>query len=193
MYQSFLRDEELSAFLFRCDRDLAEEARKGDCPRCQGRLHQANYLRKPRGVSDELLPEAAAVRLSLCCGVVGCRKRLMPASLRFLGRKIYLGLAVVVAGVLGERGSDLGTGEICGLIGVSRRTLHRWRRWWRGTFAESRFWQAARGRFRTPISAADLPHGLLDRFAGDARARLIAMLRFLSSITSVSLRENPAF
>jgi hypothetical protein len=106
---------------------------------------------------------------------------------------VYLGLAVVLAGVLGERGSGLGTGQICELIGVDRRTLHRWRRWWRGTFAESRFWQAARGRFRAPIPAADLPLGLIDRFAGDARARVIATLRFLSPITSALLRKSPAF
>jgi hypothetical protein len=193
VYQSFLKDEEFSAFLFRCDRDLAREAREGDCPRCRGRLHQANYLRKPRGVSDELLPPEAALRLSLCCGTEGCRRRLTPSSLRFLGPKVYVGLAVVVAGVLGERGSGFGTGKICGLIGVGRRTLHRWRRWWRGTFAESRFWQAARGRFQAPIPAADLPHGLLDRFAGDARARVISMLRFLSPITSALLRKSPAF
>ena len=36
------------AFLFAIDQDLAKTARKNACP-CGGRLHCANYLRKPRG------------------------------------------------------------------------------------------------------------------------------------------------
>lgn len=192
MYQSFLKDEEFLVFLLSCDQELAEDCRKGGCRCCGGRLHQANYLRKPRGGSGESGPEVA-LRLSLCCGVEGCRKRATPPSLRFLGRRVYLGLAVVIAGAAGQGHSGLGIRKICELIGVSRRALSRWRRWWRDLFAESRFWQASRGRFQTPISAAHLPHDLLDRFPGGARDRLVAMLRFLSPITSTSLRQSPAF
>ena len=190
MYQSLLGDEKIREFLFRCDRDLAEEVRKGGCPRCSGRLHQANYPRKPRGEDSGTDP---VFRLSFCCGVEGCRKRATPGSLRFLGRKVYLGTAVVIAGAAGQGRPGLSTRQICELLGVSRRTLRRWRRWWTTLFVESRFWQAARGQFQTPIVAADLPHQLLGRFAGDARARLIAMLRFLSPITTTSLPEPPAF
>jgi hypothetical protein len=58
---------------------------------------------------------------------------------------------------------------------------------------ESRFWQAARGQFQTPISAADLPRDLLDCFPGNAHDRVIALLRFLSPLTIGSRPESPAF
>jgi len=190
LYQRLLGHERIRKFLLRCDHELAEEIRREGCPRCSGRLHQANYLRKPRG--DDSAP-GPVFRLSFCCGVEGCRKRATPRSLRFLGRKVYLGLTVVIAGVLGQGGSGVGAGQLQKLIGVSRRTLRRWRGWWTTLLVESRFWQAARGRFQTPISAADLPRDLLDRFPGNARDRVTALLRFLSPLTTNSLLESPAF
>lgn len=189
MYQRLLGNERIRGFLFHCDRELAAEVRKGGCPRCSGRLHQANYPRKPRGDDFDSGP---VIRLSFCCGVEGCRKRATPRSLRFLGRRVYLGLAVVIAGVSGPGASGVGTGQLQKLLGVSRRTLQRWRRWWTTLFVESRFWQAARGRFPTPIPAAELPRELLDRFPGDARDRVLALLRFLSPLTTGSLPESPA-
>jgi hypothetical protein len=190
LYQRLLGKERIRDFLFRCDRELAEEVRRDGCPRCSGRLHQANYPRKPRGEDSDVRP---VLRLSFCCGVEGCRKRATPRSLRFFGRRVYLGLTFVIAGVLGQGGSGVGAGQLQKLIGVSRRTLRRWRRWWTTLFVESRFWQAARGQFQTPISAADLPRDLLDRFPGNAHDRVIALLRFLSPLTTGSLPESPAF
>lgn len=190
MYLRMLGSKKLQEFLFRCDRDLAEEVRKGGCLLCSGRLDQANYPRKPRGDDSNLDP---VFRLSFCCCVEGCRKRVTPPSVRFLGRKVYLGLTFVIAGVLGQGGSGVGVGQLQKLLGVSRRTLRRWQRWWTTLLVESRFWQAVRGRFQIPILAADLPGDLLDRFPGDARDRVIALLRFLAPLTTGSLPESPAF
>jgi hypothetical protein len=190
LYQRLVGNERIREFLIRCDRELAEEVRREGCPRCSGRLHQANYPRKPRGEAPDVRP---VVRLSFCCGVEGCRKRATPRSLRFLGRKVYLGLTFVIAGALGQGGSGFGAGYVQELLGVSRRTLRRWRRWWTTLLVESRFWQGTRGRFRTPVSAADLPRDLLDRFPGHARDRVIGLLRFLSPLTTSSLPESPAF
>jgi hypothetical protein len=66
-------------------------------------------------------------------------------------------------------------------LGVSARTLARWRRWWRTTFAQSTFWRSARGRLRTPVRSGELPGGLLRRFAGNLQTRLIAALRLYKS------------
>lgn len=74
--------------------------------------------------------------------------------------------------------------ELRAWLGLSARTLARWRRWWRTAFAVSPFWRSARGRLRTPVPVCALPGGLLRRFAGDLRARLIAGLRFLAPITT---------
>ncbi len=68
-------------------------------------------------------------------------------------------------------------------LGVSRRTVERWRRWWREAFAESAFWQAARAAFMPPVETGLLPASLLERFAGESEARLVALLRFLGPIT----------
>jgi hypothetical protein len=69
------------------------------------------------------------------------------------------------------------------VAGIDRRTLARWRAWWRSTFSDSRFAAVARAAVATPIDIASLPASLLDRFAGDVRGRLIALLRFLGPLT----------
>ena len=80
--------------LLRLDQDLARTAQEQRCGRCGGRLDRADYARKPRGVPPELGPEHA-VRLSFCCATEGCRRRTTPPSLRFLGRRVFVGAAVV--------------------------------------------------------------------------------------------------
>jgi hypothetical protein len=94
MYHDLPRTARLWSFLFAVDRDLAKKTRTNACP-CGGRLHSANYLRKPRGTPARL-PEAQCIRLSFCCDRDGCRKRLTPPSVRFLGPKVYLGIIVIL-------------------------------------------------------------------------------------------------
>ena len=47
----------------------------------------------------------------------------------------------------------------------------------------SPFWQIARAAFMPPVDQARLPATLLERFTGDVREQLIALLRFLAPIT----------
>jgi len=69
------------------------------------------------------------------------------------------------------------------LVGVSRRTVARWRDWWCSVFTESPFWRA-HGAFVPPVTTADLPASLLKRFAGEAEQQLVLLLRFLAPITT---------
>ena len=69
-------------------------------------------------------------------------------------------------------------------LGVSVRTLKRWRAWWRETFVASAFWRGARGRFMPPVASETLPASLLERFAGDERTRLLHALAFLTPLTT---------
>ena len=94
MYHDLPRTARFWSFLLAVDQDLAEETRKKACP-CGGRLHSANYPRKPRGTPVQL-PERECLRLSFCCDRDGCRKRVTPPSVRFLGPKVYLGAIVIL-------------------------------------------------------------------------------------------------
>jgi len=192
LYADLVGDGRLHAFLWECDRDLAAEARAGGCLVCGGRVDSARYPRKPRGGPADLGP-AFETRESFCCAKDGCRKRLTPPSLRFLGRKVYLGAVVVVVSAMRHGATPTRVARLRELVGASPRTLARWRRWWREAFATSRFWRAAAGRFGTPIARELLPLSVLERFAGEARDRLVATLRFLAPITTASARGAMAF
>ncbi len=183
MYAELLADRELPGLLLRFDQDLAAECRARGCPRCAGTLHSARYRRKPRGGPPDL-PADYDRRFSFCCAVDGCRSRATPASLRYLSRKVYLAAVVVLITAMrcGTRPARLRYLEA--LIGVSRRTIYRWRAWWREIFPEMPFWAAARAQLLPPIERALLPAALLERFAGSLRERLIALLRFLAPVTT---------
>ena len=183
MYQSVLADVGLYALLLRLDEDLARSTQGEGCRWCGGRLDRADYVRKPRGVPLELGPEHA-VRLSLCCSVEGCRRRTTPPSVRFLGRRVYVGAAIVGITALAAGTRRTEVRALRTWLGLSARTLARWRRWWRAVFAASAFWRGARGQLRTPVAIHALPGALLRCFTGDLQAQLIAGLRFLAPITT---------
>ena len=145
MCLTLLRDASLYHVLFTLDQELAEEARAEGCP-CGGRLHRANYARKPRGGPAELGPEHGQ-RLSWCCAREGCRRRKTPRSVRFLGRRVYLGAVVLLVSALQGGLTDKRVDRLQELLGVSRRTLWRWRRWWGQLFPGSSFWHRERVRF----------------------------------------------
>lgn len=185
MWHGLVGDASLYEFLSLCDQEIATQARSAGCPHCGGRLHSARYPRKPRGAACDLGVDYES-RLSLCCAREGCRRRTTPASLRFLGRKVYLGAIVVLAAAMRQGPSPKRVAKLRRLVGVDRRTLVRWRRWWSETLPATRLWKAERGRFARPVKEQQLPCSLLERLAGGPRDQLIAMLRFLSPLSSQS-------
>ena len=185
MDAALLADGRLYELLQRFDEDLAAEQRRCGCPRCGGVLHSARYPRKPRGGGGRMRAEYGR-RLSFCCAREGCRKRATPASLRFLGRKVYLGAVVVLVSALrcGVTPTRLRYLEEC--LGVKRRTVARWRKWWCEQFIATPFWRAAAAGLMPPVAHAELPATLLERFAGTAVDRLVSLLRFIAPITTTS-------
>ena len=137
VYQAVLADAKFHEQLLVFDRDLAAAARAARCWLCGGALHAASYDRKPRGCPAGLAQEYAQ-RFSFCCAVDGCRKRTTPPSLRFLGRHVYLAtvLTLISALMLGTTPSRLARLSV--VPGLDRRTLARWRAWWRPTFTTVR-------------------------------------------------------
>ena len=142
-------------------------------------LHRADYPRKPRGCPKEVR-EDFDTRFSFCCH--RCRRRTTAKSVRFLGRRVYLALAVVL-GSARLAGQNPAAARLCATLAVPVRTLQRWRQWWGQAFALTPLWQANGARFMPPVTSAVFPAGLLERFAGSAEQALMRLLVFLSPLT----------
>lgn len=182
MLLALVRDPRFYATKLRFDRSLLAETRSKGCAKCGDVLHAADFTRKPRGGPGDPA-EDADTRFSLCCANRECRTRHTPPSLRFLGRRVYLGAVVVLVSAMRHGATPARMRKLREHLGVSRRTVERWRTWWREAFAESPFWRAAAGTIMSPVEPSLLPSSLLERFAGNAEARLVALLRFLGPIT----------
>lgn len=182
MYHVLLRDASFWDFLFRVDENLAAQARQQGCS-CGGRLHCANYPRKPGGGSTPL-PESYDRRLSFCCDRDGCRKRTTPPSVRFLGRRVFLGAVVVLVAAMRQGSSPRRVRELSKLFDVDRRTIARWCTFWREHFPQTAFWKGKRGRF-IRLAIADLPRVLFEAFIhrADSQEDWQELLEFLSPIT----------
>lgn len=194
VYQSLLADASFFALLLVFDRDLAGQAREAGCPSCGDVLHQADYPRHPRGgpLGASGLGRDFEVRFSFCCRREGCRKRHTPASVRFLGRRIYLGAIVVLVSTLREGPTPTRLATLREMVGVCARTVRRWRRWWKEQFPQTEVWRAARGWLACPVVENELPLSLLDRFTGSASDRVRALLRLLEPL-SQSPRAGRSF
>ena len=192
--QCYLADKSLFEFLEQCDSDLAESCRQGGCLHCPGTLHRADYKRKPRGGPDEEEGDPETIyRDSFCCDQEGCRKRHTPPSVRFLGRKVYWGVVVVLVSAMRHGLKAERVRALRESLGIDRRTLERWRTWWLKEFVQSPFWKVARARFMPLIGEGTLPWSLSQAFGMDCRDRLLDLLKFLSPITTASIPLETGF
>lgn len=185
--------------LEKVDGSIAALVAAAGCSHCGGPLHCANYQRKPRGGLMAKGGEGSTLRHSLCCGRRGCRKRSLPPSLRFLGRRVYLEAAVIL-------GSALTATQACLRVavdaaGVPARTLRRWCVWWREVFPASHTWAELRARLLPPApDEADLPGSLMQHLqnrcadARDPKGESVALAaRYLAPITTQSVAEGTRF
>ena len=173
-----LQDPKFFQLLLRIDIDLAEQTRAAGCP-CGGVHHRSNYPRKPRACLNEARADYSS-RFSFCCNL--CRKRATAMSVRFLGRRVYLGLAVVLLSAR-RAGPTATAAKLCDSLQISSLTLARWRSWWIEQFPLTSLWQVGCARFMPPVATDDFPAGLLDRFTGAAQESLMRLLIFLTPLT----------
>ncbi len=178
MLPELVFNRKLWDFVLQIDCREAERVREEGCRHCGGVLHSAGYGRKPRGVPYLLGAKRGdlAFRHSFCCGA--CRRRTMPASVRFFGRRVYVGLIFLLLPALLGDGSPSAALSARARLHLSERTLRRWRRWWQEWFSESRFWRAHRGRL-VPGAASRLPGDLVASFRGGGVGRGVRALLFL--------------
>lgn len=151
-------------------------------PYCGGPLHSAHYQRKPRGGPPDLC-EAYEVRFSLCCGAAGCRRRVLPPSLRFWSRRVYWAPVVVLASALRQgQNPDITLERLKGLCGVWRTTVKRWQRYFKELFVHSFNYRRLSGHLMPPIGADQLPKDLLARFCQVFCDPVIALVQCLQTL-----------
>jgi hypothetical protein len=171
------------SFLLSIDRDLADSTRQKACS-CGGRLHSANYPRSPRGGPLDL-PQEYNHRFSFCCDRDGCRKRVTPPSVRFLGRKVYLGAVVILISAMRQGPTPRRARELASLFGADKATIARWQTFGRDHVPQTPFWKIARGRLVPVVEIVTLPLSILEAFIryGGQHEGWANLLRFLSPIT----------
>jgi hypothetical protein len=103
---------------------------------------------------------------------------------RFLGRRIYAGLVVVLISAMAHGLTADRVQRVREVLNIDRRTLERWRQWWLDNFVRSSFWKAARARFMPPLCEKTLPLSLCLSFEVQRRDRLLALLQFLAPLTT---------
>ena len=155
---------------------------------CGGALHAAHYPRKALGYVPHAEQEEE-LRFSFCCDQEGCRRRVTPPSVRFLGRRVYWGLVVVLLSVAASGTSRRQAAAASQLLGmaVSESTLARWSKWWQEEFPISPLWQRWAGLLEPGVDRLNLPQVLLGRFGFPGKPEgLVALLEFLRPLTSTS-------
>ena len=107
--------------------------------------------------------------------------------MRFLGRRVYWGVVVVLATALCS-GLTLRRGQqLSQQLGVPVLTLQRWRQWWLTGFTMTAVWCELRGRFLPPVASSDLPGELLLRVVADAKRDAMAMImRWLAPLSTLT-------
>lgn len=169
------------------DQQIADQVRSAGCQRCEagGPLHVANYPRKPRGVQRDVLGSPYTRRLSFCCAV--CRRRTTPPSVRFMGRKVYLGAIIILVSARTDALSADQRSRLIEVLILPAQTLYRWRLWWSELVPASACWRALSGWFSPPIAPVRLPGELLARLQGaDLVARLVHLLQLVAPLTTIT-------
>ena len=174
----------LFRLLFNINSDIATEKKKELCPLCGAPLHQANYPRNPAGGPQDL-PDDYKIRFSLCCSRDGCRKRVTPTSVRFMGRKEHWSCVILIVITLKQNRTSGYTAEkLMRMFNISHSTLYRWAKYFRDFFPNSSLWKALRGNVRSDVYNNSLPGSLLQFFINKyvfEHIGLIKCLKFLAS------------
>jgi hypothetical protein len=187
MHYRLLQQVTFWTALYLMDQELAAKVHQAGCS-CGGVLHRADFPRKPRGGPPDLPPEYG-YRFSFCCNREGCRKRVTPPSVRFLGRKVYLHAVIILVAALQQGATPRRLQELSQVLDleIDRRTIARWRVFWQEQFPRTAFWKVARGFLLPLVDAASLPLELLRRYLhghdADPTLGWKGLLGFLSPIT----------
>lgn len=178
MCTNLFKDSRIFNFIQEIDKDSEATASLRPCTHCNGKLDRSDYWRKPRGIPGEF--EAAfSRRPSFCCRVDGCRRRATPLQLRFLSRRVYVSIVVLIAAAMTQGPSPKRLSVIEKELGVPARTVRRWLEFWLRIFPKSGSWCYQRGNLMPPIDETGLPYTLLvylSRFHTDCHRAIATLL-----------------
>jgi len=192
MWHGFLPDVKFFLTLVEFDEAIARQTRAAGCA-CGGKLHRADYPRKPRGILAEA-ERAFCRRISFCCAQDGCRARTTPLSIRFISRTVYVFAIVMLAAAAycqkrAVDGARRAATTIARAYDVPRRTLRRWSTYFVTILPALSGFIGERSRFMPPLDETRLPLSLLERFCGEPPDQLRAALRFVAMVTRSPLRR----
>jgi hypothetical protein len=191
MFDPFEMGIEFFEGLTAIDEAIVRRAAQEPCRDCGGPLYRSDHRRKPRGGCLAAAGEAFGRRFNLCCGRDGCRRRAMPPSVRFLGRRVYVGAVVIVASAIAL--TAIAARAAARVTGVPARTTRRWLRWWRGPFTTSAPFVELSARLVPSFSRSALPRSILDRLDGELAVRVTRLLAWLAPITTASTPDASRF
>ena len=150
------------------------------CKRCGGKLNCDNYPRKPRGLPPEA-EKYYQFRFSFTCG--SCRKRATPPSVRFLGRKVYISIVVIL---ISSTAKEIQQAIFKTNPFFSLTTIKRWRNWWM-RLPDSSAWRAIQGVISPNTQRQFLPDYLINIFSKvqpSLTEAYYSLLKFISPITT---------
>ncbi len=190
MFDEIVFGSEFFEGLTAIDAEITARVAAAGCRFCGGRLHRGDYDRKPRGGAMAVAAEAFVRRFSLCCGREGCRRRATPPSVRFLGRRLYVGVTVVIASVIALAVVIASAAQR--QSGVPARTLRRWLCWWRGPFVETPVFVDVAARIPA-IDRSRMPASILEAMRTSPLERLRGLAAWLAPITTASTPDGARF
>lgn len=191
MFEDIELGSEFFEGLVAVDEAVRARVAAGGCDHCGGPLHRSDYDRKPRGGLAAAAAEAFGRRFSLCCGREGCRRRATPPSLRFLGRRVYVGAAVLFASIVAMAMTSARASRRA--TGIAARTTRRWARWWRERFVATAVFAQLAAQV-IGLERRRLPACLLEAVAAaPADAAVRTVLSWLAPLTTTSVVEGSRF
>jgi hypothetical protein len=190
MFEEIELGSEFFEGLTAIDAEITAAVAAAGCRFCGGPLHRGDYPRKPRGGLVAVAAEAFRRRFSLCCGRDGCRRRATPPSVRFLGRRVYVGAVVIVASVVALALSAASAARRA--TGVPAKTTRRWLRWWRGPFMATPVFVDIAAHI-VGVDGRRLPASALEAMPPIVATRVRTLLAWLAPLTTASLPDGSRF
>jgi len=116
----------------------------------------------------------------LCCGKKGCRKRVLPKSVLFDGRKVCWRVVILVTILVRQQRTST-MRQIQEELKVDLRTIRRWIAEYRQDFSTGRY-KGISGSFATGLEAGAEVSGLFSFFVtqNDSTSGIVRLLTFLA-------------